>query len=100
MIGNYGAYVLMAAAMFLLLWFHHGVSRPILEILLLFIIIAITIPATALRFKLLDKLTVWAWPKRILGFATLLSAVFHAPSGLLTDRTLIAKAVFFRRWCF
>jgi uncharacterized protein (TIRG00374 family) len=100
MIGYYGAYALMAAATLLLLWLHHGISRSIIEILLLFIVVAISIPAIALRLKRLGKLTVWSWPKRIPGFATLLSAVVHAPSGLLTDRALIAEAVFFQAMVF
>jgi uncharacterized protein (TIRG00374 family) len=92
MISFYAAYLGCVLAALLLLYFHHALDIAMIGAVVLFLCVAVSIPAAILALRHwsaagdgAQSTRLHAWLRRVPGIATLLRALAEAPAGLARD---------------
>ncbi len=89
LVSYYGAYLLVAFASILLLWFYHAIHVWIIAVVVVFCLVAVGIPAGALLLRSLGKKELPAPLLRIPGLSKLMSDIATAPRELLRSPALV-----------
>ena len=93
LVAFYGAYLLAALATLMLLYFYHAIHMWIVTVALLFTLVAVGIPASALWLRTLGRGGLPAILQRVPGLSTLMEAIANAPAQLLHNRALLLAAL-------
>jgi uncharacterized protein (TIRG00374 family) len=88
LVGYYAAYLIAAITSVMLLWFHHKINVWIISITIVFCLVAVAIPASALFLRRWGKKDLPALLLRIPGLNGLLRAFGNAPGELLRNPAL------------
>lgn len=89
----YGAYLLAALVTVLLLYFYHALHVWNVVAVIVFALLAVGIPASALWLRSVAKRELPAMLLRVPGLGKLMDAIAHAPGDLLRSPVLVAVAV-------
>ena len=92
LVSFYGAYLTVVLASLGLLWLHQGANRTAILTAGLLAIVALSIPAVVLGLKHWSDARVLRWVKKSEGLSLLLEAMTQAPTDLLYNPRLLAKA--------
>lgn len=88
----YGAYLLMALAAVLILGFYHALHLWIIALLVVFLMVAVGIPASALWLRRAGKRDLPPILLKIPGLHSMMQAVANAPGELIRDPVLLLTA--------
>jgi uncharacterized protein (TIRG00374 family) len=92
-VAYYGAYLLAAVLSVVLVWFYHAIHIWVITVMLVFSLVAVTVPAGALWLGSLKGKELPAFFKRFSGLSHLMDAVANAPGGLLRSPGLVVMAI-------
>ncbi|MBU0664065.1 MAG: flippase-like domain-containing protein [Proteobacteria bacterium] len=93
LISYYAAYLIVAMASIVLLWFYHAINPWIISIYFCFCLVAVIIPVGTLMVKHLTKREIPKWIKRVPGALNLLQPFAEAPLDLLRNPMLIITTI-------
>jgi uncharacterized protein (TIRG00374 family) len=94
LVAYYGAYLLAAVLSVALVWFYHAMHVWVVTVMVVFCVVAVTVPAGALWLGSLKGRGLPAFFKRFAGLSQLMDAVANAPGELLRSPGLVVVAVF------
>lgn len=90
-VGYYAAYAICALAAFILLWLNDDASSALASVLTIFLVLALGIPASALRLGRRAGGRLTARLRKIGWLSRMLETVSAAPPDLLRDRRLVVR---------